>query len=159
MLTQASHEDRVISIGALPLLAYTVFRRTDDYVRYDFRWYGFGYHKHWLAKDGMCQCWWINSYVRAPLRVNWIHSISWYPAVEPHCRLSRRWLNLSFSGSWHEPYQRWELRFGRLGIGGNTFGWVRWIRSRQDQRRLRQRERFLHQLETEFEDHEREDFE
>lgn len=102
-----------------------IFRRKHDgYVRFDFKWYGFGFAPQW---DGAYRVW-VNSYKSAPIRLRWLHLAGW-----THSKPWRmhRFVRLQFDGSFAEPYRGWRLHIGRLFIGGDTFKWVIALKHRQ----------------------------
>lgn len=106
------------------------FTRGDGYVRYDFKWYGFGFHPQPFSFKGTlgAEGWqvWINSYVTAPIYLNLLTTFGY--VANP---LS--WFGVYYSGSIVNPYANWSANLGRLFVGGRTPEWqIRRARARDE---------------------------
>lgn len=114
-------------------MRYEVFRRNDGYVRYDFKWYGFGYMPNWIGNDNQpaSRRWWVNSYRSAPLSLWWLNHVDWFVS-EPQ----RKAIRLSFCGSYAAPWNNWTLRIGRIGFGGYAPQWVQRCRRRKAEQEM-----------------------
>lgn len=116
----------------MSMFGMTVFRRPQDgYVRFDFKWYGFGYAPQW---DGAYRVW-INSYKSAPIRLRWVHLAGW---TYSRAYQSRRFVRLQFDGSFAEPYRGWRLHVGKFFIGGDSPKWAIEAKHRQVERYWRE---------------------
>jgi hypothetical protein len=105
-----------------------IFRREDRYgeryVRYDFSWYGFGYsnrcHSYAPFAGVSGHQVWINHYRLAPLYLTLLPTLFGI--------VGRRWgkfVKLSHSGSFADPFAHWCLSIGRVFIGGDVPHWLR----------------------------------
>ena len=97
-----------------------IFRSDDGFVRYDWKWYGFGRMPcvFWNNISYPGVKYFLNSYRTAPIHFNLINSVGMWrdkPTM-------RRWLY--FTGSMKEPYYGWYFRIGRAFVGGTTPKWM-----------------------------------
>ncbi len=92
--------------------------RNGGTVRFDFEWYGFGYHNHSFANDIAYpgRTFFMNSYRKAPISINLINSFGWFK--------TNRHKTLIFNGSITEPHSNWKFCVGRFFIAGRTPRWM-----------------------------------
>ena len=118
------------------LLAYcqriatcSVFRRADEYVRYDFISHGFGWRREFNPTIGAKTAWlWVNSYRSAWVSFDLMNSVGWGRADK-----SKRF-QVYHSGSMVKPYANWYWRAWKLIFHGHTPEWIQ----RRKLRKLRE---------------------
>ena len=102
--------------------------RAENYVRYDFKWYGFGYRTEYNAILGtQLRIAWVNSYRTAPLAIRWLTGVGWCSE-----RPDRRRIN--YTGSQRYPWAHWYLSLGRLVLTGDSPRWLQVCKEKQRQR-------------------------